>query len=76
MTPMTLKCFRGLLGLTKYYRKFDHHYGNISQPLEELLKKNSFHWTPTTEHAFTNLKQSMCTTHVLVAPGFNKTFVV
>jgi hypothetical protein len=44
--------------------------------LTKLLKKNVFHWTPTVEQAFTELKQAMCTTHVLVAPNFNKTFVV
>jgi hypothetical protein len=74
--PMTLKRLRGFLGLMGYYKKFVHHYGKISKPLMDLLKKNAFHWTPTTEHDFSYLKQAMCTTPVLVAPDFNKTFVV
>jgi hypothetical protein len=65
--PMTLKRLWGFLGLIGYYRKFVHHYGKISRPLTNLLKKNAFHWTPVTKQAFTYLKQVMCTTPVLAA---------
>jgi hypothetical protein len=44
--------------------------------LTELLKKNTFHWTPTTEKAFTDLKRAMCTTPILATLDLNKTFVV
>jgi hypothetical protein len=74
---MTLKCLRVFLGLIGYYRKFVHHYGKISKPLIDLLKKNAFHWTHVIEQAFTELKRAMCTTLVLTAPNFNKiTFVM
>jgi hypothetical protein len=74
--PMNLKCLRGFLGLTGYYRKFVNHYGKIAKPLTDLLKKNAFHWTHVVEQAFTELKQSMCTTPVLAALDLNKNFVV
>ena len=73
---MTLMCLRGFLGLTRYYRKFVHHYGKIVKPLTDVLKKNAFHWTLVIEQAFIDLKRAMCTTHVLDTPNFNKTFVV
>jgi hypothetical protein len=73
---MTLKFLWGFLSLMGYYRKCVHHYGKIAKPLTNLLKKNAFHWTPIVEKAFTDLKQSMCTTPALLAPDFNKTFVV
>jgi hypothetical protein len=73
---MTLKCLRGFLGLTGYYRNFVHHYGKIAKPLTNLIKNKSFHLTPVIKQAFTNLKSAMCTTPILEAPDFNKKIVV
>jgi hypothetical protein len=64
LRPMTLKHIRGFIGLTIYYRKFVHHYGKISKPLIDLLKKNAFHGTPAAEQNFTEIKRAMCTTPV------------
>jgi hypothetical protein len=71
-----LKCLRGFLGLTGYYKKCFHHYGKISNPLTNLLKRNAFHWTLDDEQAFTELKRDMCTTPILASLDFNKTFMV
>jgi hypothetical protein len=72
----TLKILRGLLGLTRYYRKFVQNYGKIVAPLTTLLKKNALSWTPTTDQSFQALIEVMCTTHVLALPDFTKTFVM
>jgi hypothetical protein len=51
-TPKNLKDLRGFLGLIEYYRRFIKHYGLISRPLSDLLRKGvPFVWTTVTESA-------------------------
>ncbi|WVZ05912.1 hypothetical protein V8G54_019258 [Vigna mungo] len=74
--PSNQKQLRGFLGLTGYYRCFVKGYANIAAPLTDLLKKEAFKWTDTTEQAFTALKTALTTTPVLAIPNFLEPFVL
>lgn len=76
-TPKIVKQLRGFLGLTGYYRKFIKHYGLLSKPLTDLVRKNvQIQWTPTANTAFEQLKKQLIQALVLVVPDFSQQFVV
>jgi len=60
-----------------YYRRFVSHFGLISKPFTNLLKKGVLYiWTFETESSFQTLKQSLISAPVLAMPNFYLQFVI
>jgi hypothetical protein len=75
--PQNAKELRSFLGLASYYRKFVQHFGIISKPLTELLKKNTmFIWISDHDVAFQTLKTALVTAPVLTLPDFSLQFCI
>ena len=75
-SPTIVKALHGFLGLTVYYRKFIHHYGQIVAPLTTFLKKKAFVWSLQAKEAFQNLKAKVCQPLVLALTDFSKPFTI
>jgi len=68
-TPNTLKQVHSFLGFGNYYWRFIQGYGNLTRPLNELLKKEEkFVWTDERNQAFETLKQQFLRSPVLQMP--------
>jgi hypothetical protein len=76
LPPRTVHIVCGFLGLTSYYRKFIHSYGDITTPLTPILKCDMFSWTSAAVAAFHSLKAALTTAQVLQLPDFNRAFIV
>ena len=67
LAPTNVSEVRTFLGLVHYYQKFIPNMSNKLYPLYALLKKNTvFRWTKECEQAYTNLKEELTSTRVLV----------
>ena len=73
--PTMKKHFMRLLGMAGYYRKFCPNFSSITEPLTQLLCKDSkFVWTEQCHSAFEKLKAMVQNAPVLSAPDFNRPF--
>ena len=64
--PKTLRELRGFLGFCSFYRKFVLNFSKISQPLNNLLKKDAkYVWGPEQDKAFNELKRRLLSPPIL-----------
>lgn len=76
-SPTTKKELMRFLGLVGYYRSFCRNFSTVVAPLTDLLRgKVKFIWSPSCERAFENVKVLLCSTPVLQAPCFEKSFTL
>ncbi|XP_070001858.1 uncharacterized protein [Nicotiana sylvestris] len=60
----------------RYYRRFIHNYVMIASPLTDLLRHDSYSWTPLAQTTFETLKNCLSSTPVLALPDFTQPFQV
>ena len=74
--PNSLKQLRAFLGLSGYDRRFIKQYASLAKPLTNLLKKDSFLWTESSQASFDTLNHAITTAPVLILPNFSQPFVL
>lgn len=73
--PTTKKELIRFLGLVGYYRSFCCNFSSVVAPLTDLLKaKTKFIWSSICGLAFENVKSLLCSSSVLAAPCFERSF--
>ena len=73
--PKNQKQLKGFLGLTNFYSRFTNKYAEATQPLLDLLKKNSkFKWTQEIDRQFQRVKELFIEMVMLKHPDLNKHF--
>ncbi|CAA7030667.1 unnamed protein product [Microthlaspi erraticum] len=65
---------RGFHGLASFYRRFVHHFSNITAPLTDCLRGYTFIWTPEADHAFETIKEKLTSAQILALPDFSQVF--
>ena len=76
-TPRNAKEVRAFLGLASFYRRLVAKFAETAKPLTKLTRKRQeFHWGPSQQEAFDELKTKLCTTPVLAYPNFELPFIL
>ena len=75
--PTTVKEIRSFLGMTGYYRQCIPRYAEIAEPLVALTKKGArFSWNDNCEVSFHQLKEELCSSHVMAHPDPGRSYIV
>ncbi|GBL73352.1 Retrovirus-related Pol polyprotein from transposon 297 [Araneus ventricosus] len=79
-TPKTKTQIRAFLGLAGYYAHYVKNFSLIAAPLTQSLKgkikKEGVNWTQDCNQAITELKNRLTEIPVLLAPDYNREFIV
>ncbi|KAF8749931.1 hypothetical protein RHS01_09606 [Rhizoctonia solani] len=76
-TPKNVKNIQEFLGFVNFYRRFIPNFGNMAQPLYNLLKKDStWKWDLAEQQSFDGLKKCLTSAPLLLQPDTTRQFYV
>ena len=76
-TPTSVKAVRSFLGFMSFYRRFIKGFSRLAGPLVDLTKKDViFKWTPSCQHAFDTLRDTLLAAPILRHPNPNAPFMM
>ncbi|QRW15700.1 Retrotransposable element Tf2 protein [Rhizoctonia solani] len=76
-TPKNVKNIQEFLGFVNFYRQFIPNFGNMAQPLYNLLKKDSlWEWESAEQQSFDGLKKCLTSAPLLLQPDTTKQFYI
>src|ERR1700736_1124746 len=71
------KCnLQQFLGFTNYHRQFIKDYSKIARPLNNLIGKSPWTWSPAAQAAFDRLQQHLTSAKVLALPTIHGKFCI
>ena len=77
LPPTNVKQVHQFLGICNYYRKFILDFAKMSQPIAELVKKDTpFIWSVACNEAFLKLKSMLLRFPILRQPDHGKPFYI
>jgi hypothetical protein len=75
--PTSKKSMQSFLGQINFMRRFVPSFSEMVRPLQKLIKKDTqYHWGPTENQAFNDIKKAIIDAPSLMSPDFSKDFTL
>jgi hypothetical protein len=75
--PTSKKSMQSFLGQINFVRRFVPNFSEMVRPLQNLIKKDTqYHWGPTKNQAFNDIKKAIIDAPSLMSPDFSQDFML
>jgi ribonuclease HI/transposase InsO family protein len=75
--PTSKKSMQSFLGQINFVRRFVPSFSEMVRPLQNLIKKDTqYHWGPTENQAFNDIKKAIIDAPSLMSPDFSQDFTL